>query len=257
MRWSLRWACGSVGCHPSRAGITAHRLGWPPRDGVSGTGDPALATRSWVLLGGCSWLQDCPQTPLGHEASKAPWLPACPVASPPAPRGWKRLAGMAGDVLLPPRTGGKGAPLQHWQKALGLFGAWAGHESVGGAPPGPWAGGMTYGKKYLAEMKFLVEHREVLAELDQGLGRGGGQRPCIGKGKTLSRDLGLLIWWCVPSGCHLSGCVLAATLPRSCAAPGALLQGLRWLLGCSGWRSAPQNYPFLSTVWKQHRTPVP
>lgn len=57
------------------------RRGWAPRVtcraggaavglatcgmGVSGTGDPALATRSWVLLGGCSRLQDCPQTPPG------------------------------------------------------------------------------------------------------------------------------------------------------------------------------------------------
>lgn len=106
-------------------------------------------------------------------------------------------------------------------------------------------------------MKFLVERREFLAELDQALGRSGGQRPCTGEGETLSRGLGLPIRCRVPPGGHFLGCVLAAALPRSCAAPGALLRGLRWLLSFSGWRSAPQNSPFLSTVWKQRGIAIP
>lgn len=127
---SSRWAHGSVGCHPSRAGITARRLGWPRRCGVSGVGDLPLAAPFWGLLGGCSQLRDCPQTPLGHGVLGVPQLPACPMASSAAPRGWKRLAGMAGDVSLPPGAGGE------VQKALGLFGAQGGHEGVGGATLG-------------------------------------------------------------------------------------------------------------------------
>lgn len=223
-RWNLHWARSLVGCHPSRAGVMAHRLGWPPWDGVSSMGDPTLAVWSWVLLGGCSRLQDCPQTLLeAYKASGVPWLPDCSMVSSPAPGGWKRLAGMAGDISLPPGMGGK---VPHCSTGKRPWGCLELGVATRVSEEPPWAGAMTYGKKYLAEMKFLVELWEVLAELNQGLGRSGGQRPCTGEGKPLSCGLGLPVWWCVPSGCHLPGCVLVATAPQSCTAPGALLEGL-------------------------------
>lgn len=129
-----------LGAHPSRAGVTAHRLGWSPWDGVSGTVDPALAARScwedapgrrtvpkfcWDMrLRGClgsrlaRWLH--PQLPGDGNA----WL------------GWRRWGGQGTSRRLPGQ--GKSAPVQHWQKALGLVGAGSGHEGVGGA--GPWQG---------------------------------------------------------------------------------------------------------------------
>lgn len=121
----------------ARLGVTRHvpgsrHVGWV---GCGGVGFLAwvispLAAPFWGLLGGCSRLRDCPQTPLGHRASGVPRLPACPMASSAAPRGWKGLAGMAGDVSLPPGAAGE------VQKALGLFGAQGGHQGVGGATLG-------------------------------------------------------------------------------------------------------------------------
>lgn len=119
---------------------------------------------------------------------------------------------MAGDISR------EGAPLQHWQKATGLFGARGGQEGVGGATPG--AGETIYGEKSLPQRKFLVEHREFWVPLELGLVGVVGRDLVLGREKPSPMAVGGPIWCRVPSGCLLPGCVLAAT----CMAPGALSQ---------------------------------
>lgn len=108
---------------------------------------------------------------------------------------------------------------------------------------------MTYGKKYPAEVKFLVDLWEVLAELNQGLGRSGEQRPCTGEGKTLSR--GFPCGVVSPLG---ATCQVVSWWSPLCRA--AQHQEPFWN-GCSGWRSSPQNSLLLSMVWKQRGILMP
>lgn len=71
------------------------------------------------------------------------------------------------------------------------FGAQGGHNGVGGATQSERT---ICGRKYLAELEFLVEDLEFWAELGRDLGRNFGQRLCAGQGEEL------------PCGCHMPGC---------------------------------------------------
>lgn len=73
--------------------------------------------------------------------------------------------------------------------------------------PGGVRGQLVAGK-YLAELEFLLEDPEFWAELGQDPGRNIGQRPCAGQGGELS---------CVPSGCHVLGCVPCPSRRGFCA----------------------------------------
>lgn len=120
--------------------------------------------------------QECPHSLWGFLSSGIPHL-----GEGSAPQGWQ---GMTGD--------GERCPTAASGKA---FGAQGGHNGVGGATQSERT---ICGRKYLAELKFLVEDLEFWAELGWDLGRNFGQRLCAGQGEELP---------CVPCGCHMPGCV--------------------------------------------------
>lgn len=94
--------------------------------------------------------------------------------------------------------------------------------------PGGVRGQLVAGK-YLAELEFLLEDPEFWAELGQDPGRNIGQRPCAGEGGELS---------CVPSGCHVLGCVPCPSRRGFCA-PRRVLAPSRLVLPpgcCQTWQ---------------------
>ena len=185
-------------------------------------------------------MQDCPQALLGRGALGGNSAPGS-MASPPAPGGWKRLAGVAvGGGKVP-------TPLQHWRKALGLCGARGGHEGVGGATPGSGAGFIPFIYTRWRRRSFLLSvgrfwlcrNRIWAGELGRDFGLEGGE--------ALSHVLGLVYGAVSPPGAACGAVSWQPPPPQSWGAPGPPLPGLRGLLGCSGWRSAPRNSPLFST----------
>lgn len=152
-------------CLPSCAGISAHPLGWGFQHGGSRScwGDAPGAGASPQPAGTWGFLSSgIPHLQLPGEGSA-----------------WQ---GMTGDIP----GWGEGAPLQPQEKLLGLRVVTTGLEE-----PPRRGEGTTCGRKYLAELKFLVEEPEFWAELGWDPGRNIGQRLCAGQGEEL------------PSGCHL------------------------------------------------------
>lgn len=130
----------------ARLGATRHvpgswRIGWV---GHHGMGFPARVIPLWPCGPGCCW-EDAPgcrtvprprwdmrlQGCLGSRIAR--WFHPQLLGDGSAWLGWQGTA-----RCLPGR--GESAPQQHWQKALGLFGARGGHKGVRGATPAPEQG---------------------------------------------------------------------------------------------------------------------
>lgn len=185
------WCAGACAGLAARLGATRHVPGWR-RDAAVG-----LATAGWGFVA-----REIPLRPRGPGCCRED-APGCRTV--PRPRwdvrfwgkfdsrlvrwhhpqlpgdgsAWPGWQGTAGDTSLPP---GKVPHSSTGKRPWGCLGLGVGGpEGVGGATPG--AGGTIYGQKYLPERKFLVERWEFSVPLALGWGRGGGQRPVLGREK--------------------------------------------------------------------------
>lgn len=200
-RLRLHW------CLPSCAGILAHPLGWEFQHGRS-----LFAHTVLELLGGCCWSRSVPTACRDLLSSGILHLQL--------PGEGNAGQGMTGDIP----GWGEGAPLQPQEKLVGLRVVTAGLEE-----PPRRDEGTACGRKYLAELEFLVEDPEFRAELGWDPGRNFGQRLCAGQGGELC---------CVPSGCHVPGCVPCPSRRGLCA-PRRVLAPSRLVLPpgcCQTWQ---------------------